>query len=358
MRERLLQAETVRSIQWQDGVLKLLDQRQLPFAEQWREFGRAAEVADAIRRRVVRGAQAIGIAAAYGVLLSARQRLAEGGNWRQGVAMDMALLESTRPTAVNLSWALTRMQACLARVSSAEEALAGLEAEAVSIHDSDREANLTMASLGLEVIRRYHQGPQKMLTHGNAGALGSGGFGSALGVLRAAWMDGLLASVHVGETRPCLQGIRLTAWELARDGVPVQVHAEAAAAHLMKSESLAWVVVGADRIAANGDVAAKIGTYQLAINAMHHGVRFMVVAPSSSIDMRLEHGDDIPLEQRDVGELLALEGRLPEPSIEGINPAFDVTPADLVDVIVTERGLVERPDAAAMSALMSRKRLH
>jgi methylthioribose-1-phosphate isomerase len=188
--------------------------------------------------------------------------------------------------------------------------------------------------------------------------LATGGFGTALGVIRGAYLEGLVERVYVDETRPWLQGSRLTAWELASDGVPVTLNADSAAAHLMKTKGITWVIVGADRITANGDVANKIGTYQLAVNAMHHGVRFMVVAPSSTIDMTLATGDEIPIEERDGSELLEIAGRRVAAEVEAINPVFDVTPADLIDYLVTEKGVIERPTAAKMAQLMCRKRLH
>jgi methylthioribose-1-phosphate isomerase len=233
-----------------------------------------------------------------------------------------------------------------------------LEREALGIHLSDREANLTMAQLGVDLIRKHQGSQQNLLTHCNAGALATGGFGTALGVIRAAYLEDLVERVYVDETRPWLQGSRLTAWELAGEGIPVSLNVDSAAAHLMKTRGITWVIVGADRIAANGDVANKIGTYQLAVNAMHHGVRFMVVAPSSTIDMALESGDDIPLEERDASELLELNGQRVAAAVDALNPVFDVTPADLIDFIITEKGVVERPDLAKMTRLMCRKRLH
>ncbi|MFI8580610.1 S-methyl-5-thioribose-1-phosphate isomerase [Ectopseudomonas khazarica] len=358
MREQLLAVEKVQAIEWRDGALYLLDQRLLPHRQTWLRYDSAAAVADAIRDMVVRGAPAIGIAAAYGLVLAARSRLQAGGDWRAALEADFARLEQARPTAVNLSWALQRMRERLARLKDDEQALQQLEAEAVGIHASDREANLTMAQLGMELIRKHQGNPQVLLTHCNAGALATGGFGTALGVIRAAHLEGLVEHVYVDETRPWLQGARLTAWELAGDGVPVSLNADAAAAHLMKTKGITWVIVGADRITANGDVANKIGTYQLAVNAMHHGVRLMVVAPSSTIDMNLESGEDILLEERDGRELLDVAGHRMAADVHAVNPVFDVTPADLVDYIVTEKGVVERPDSAKMTQLMCRKRLH
>ncbi|MGH8355409.1 MAG: S-methyl-5-thioribose-1-phosphate isomerase [Pseudomonas sp.] len=358
MRERLLAAEKVKAIEWRAGALHLLDQRLLPFEETWHAYESAAAVAEAIRAMVVRGAPAIGISAAYGLVLGARARLAAGGDWRAALEEDFRVLADSRPTAVNLFWALNRMRERLERLKQGESPLLALEAEAAAIHLSDREANLTMAQLGVDLIRKHQGNPQALLTHCNTGALATGGFGTALGVIRAAYLEGLVERVYADETRPWLQGSRLTAWELANEGIPVTLNADSAAAHLMKTKGITWVIVGADRITANGDVANKIGTYQLAVNAMHHGVRFMVVAPSSTIDMALESGEDILIEERDGRELLELAGQRVAAEVEAVNPVFDVTPADLIDFIVTEKGVVERPDTAKMARLMCRKRLH
>lgn len=358
MREQLLAAEKVKAIEWRDGRLYLLDQRVLPFEELWLAYENAADVALAIKSMVVRGAPAIGISAAYGVVLGARQRIKEGGDWRAALEADFQVLADSRPTAVNLFWALNRMRERLARIKPQDDALAVLETEALGIHESDREANLTMAQLGVDLIRKHQGNLQNLLTHCNTGALATGGFGTALGVIRAAYLDGLVERVYADETRPWLQGSRLTAWELANEGIPVSLNADSAAAHLMKTRGITWVIVGADRITANGDVANKIGTYQLAVNAMHHGVRFMVVAPSSTIDMDLESGEDIPIEERDGSELLEVAGKRVAAGVDAVNPVFDVTPADLIDFIVTEKGVVERPDLAKMTQLMCRKRLH
>ncbi|QKE63852.1 S-methyl-5-thioribose-1-phosphate isomerase [Aquipseudomonas campi] len=359
MREQLLAAEKVKAIEWRDGKLHLLDQRLLPREETWLAYDSAAGVAEAIRQMVVRGAPAIGIAAAFGLVLGARARLAEGdADWQVELEGDFTVLADSRPTAVNLFWALERMRERLQRLKVGENPLLALEAEALGILESDREANLTMAQLGMELIRKHQGSPQNILTHCNTGALATGGFGTALGVIRAAYLDGLVERVYADETRPWLQGSRLTAWELEGEGVPVTLNADSAAAHLMKTRGITWVIVGADRITANGDVANKIGTYQLAVCAMHHGVRFMVVAPSSTIDMGLEDGEDIPIEERDGRELLDVGGQRIAANVDAYNPVFDVTPADLIDAIVTEKGIVERPDAAKMAQLMCRKRLH
>lgn len=352
MREQLLAAEKVTAIAWRDGALHLLDQRLLPHEETWYRYDNASAVADAIRQMVVRGAPAIGISAAYGVVLGARVRFAEGGDWRSALETDFRVLAESRPTAVNLFWALDQMRACLAKITDDESALSTLEAEAVAIHNNDREANLKMAELGLALIRQHADRPQKLLTHCNTGALATGGFGTALGVIRAAHAAGLVECVFADETRPWLQGARLTAWELAGEQIPVRLNADAAAAHLMKTEGITWVIVGADRITANGDVANKIGTYQLAVTARYHGVRFMVVAPSSTIDMNLDSGNAIPIEERTGRELLEIGGQRVAAEVPAVNPVFDVTPAELIDAIVTERGVVVRPSREQMQQLM------
>lgn len=358
MREQLMAAETVTGIEWRDGALHLLDQRLLPLEQLWLECTTVEHVAEAIGDMAVRGASAIGICAAYGLVLALRVRLAEGEAWEEALEEDYLLLGEARPTPANLFWALNRMRERLQRVRADEDLLAVMEAEAIAIHQSDREANLTMAQFGVEQIRKHQGSEQALLTHGNAGALATGGFGTALGVIRAATLEGMVEQVYACESRPWLQGSRLTAWELALDDVPVTVVVDSAAGHLMKTKGITWVVVGADCVAANGDVAAKIGTYQMAVAAMHHGLRFMVVAPSSSIDLNLATGEDIPLEVRGEEELLEVDGIQVTADVEAYNPVVDVTPADLIDVIVTEKGVVERPDTAKIAQLMCRKRLH
>ena len=358
MRDRLLAAEKVKAIDWRDGTLYLLDQRALPHEQRWLAYDTATGVADAIASMVVRGAPAIGIAAAYGLVLAVIERYAQGSDWQMALEEDFDLLVNARPTGVNLFWALNRMRERLYRLKDAEDPRAVMEAEALAIHESDREANLTMAQLGAELMRKHQGNLQTVLTHCNTGALATGGFGTALGVIRAAYIEGMIERVYAGETRPWLQGSRLTAWELANEDVPVTVTADSAAAHLMKTKGITWVIVGADRITANGDIANKIGTYHLAVAAMHHGVRFMVVAPSSTIDMNLASGEDILLEERAASELLELNGQRVGADVDAFNPVFDVTPADLIDAIVTEKGIVERPDTAKMAQLMCRKRLH
>jgi len=328
--------DRVRAVQWRGDQLRLLDQRLLPQEERWMACRDAAEVTQAIRDLVVRGAPAIGIAAAWGVVLAAQQ----------GAALDeaLAMLRAARPTAVNLMWALDRMKA---RIVAGADATA-LEREARAIQDEDLAANRHMGELGAALIAPG----SGVLTHCNTGSLATAGFGTALGVIRAGVAQGRIERVYAGETRPWQQGARLTMYELVRDGIPAKLIADSAAAHLMKSGAVRWVIVGADRIAANGDTANKIGTYQLAIAAKHHGVKFMVVAPSSTVDMATASGEAIEIELRDPTELLGIGGRrMVVEGAEAWNPVFDVTPASLIDAIVTERGAIERPDAVAMSAL-------
>jgi methylthioribose-1-phosphate isomerase len=339
--------DTIRAVVYNDGVLRLLDQRELPFVETPLECRDADEVAAAIRQLVVRGAPAIGIAAAWGVVLEARV-LQAAGSAVTLAALESALasLNAARPTAVNLAWALARMRAVLAHAPA--DALAALEAEARAIQDEDLAANRHMGELGAAFLAAG----SGVLTHCNTGSLATAGFGTALGVIRAGYAKGKIRQVYAGETRPWLQGARLTMWELLRDRIPAKLIADSAASHLMKSGAVQWAIVGADRIAANGDTANKIGTYQLAIAARRHGVKFMVVAPWSTVDMATRQGSDIEIELRDAAELLSIAGK--RTVVEGAdawNPVFDVTPAELIDVIVTERGAIEKPDEAAMRRL-------
>ncbi len=328
--------DTLRAVQWRGDRLRLLDQRRLPFDEAWIDCGDADSVAGAIRDLVVRGAPAIGIAAAWGVVLASRR----GAD----VEAALATLRAARPTAVNLMAALDRMRACIAAGADA----AALAREAQAIQDEDLAANRAMGAMGAALIPP----DSGVLTHCNTGSLATSGFGTALGVVRAGYAAGNITRVYAGETRPWLQGARLTMWELQRDGIPATLVADAAAAHLMHSGKVQWVVVGADRIVANGDVANKIGTCQLAIAAKHHGVKFMVVAPSTTVDLETPTGDAIEIELRDPAELLAFAGQ--RTVVEGAqawNPVFDVTPHELIDVLVTERGVITQPDATSLHAV-------
>ena len=335
---RLKEYDRIRAVQWYGDHLRLLDQRNLPLAEEWVECRGAEEVAQAIRDLVVRGAPAIGIAAAWGAVLAAQR-----GDDLDGA---FATLRAARPTAVNLMWALDRMRS---RVDAGADARA-LADEAQKIQDEDLAANRRMGELGAALI----EPGSAVLTHCNTGSLATAGFGTALGVIRAGVEAERIARVYAGETRPWLQGARLTMWELAQDGIPATLIADSAASHLMKHGEVRWVIVGADRIAANGDTANKIGTYQLAIAAKHHGVKFMVVAPSSTIDMGTPDGEAIEIELRDPAELLSHNGaRTVAEGAQAWNPVFDVTPHELVDAIVTERGVIERPDAKSMRKMFA-----
>jgi methylthioribose-1-phosphate isomerase len=337
------------AIVWQEGRLCLLDQRRLPLREEYLVLDAAGAVADAIRDMVVRGAPAIGITAAYGVVLAARRRYGESpGNWRTLIEADLTGLADSRPTAANLFWALDRMRGLFGE-SGDEDPEQRLLDEAQAIHREDIEANRRMGGLGADLI----EGPATVITHCNAGALATGGYGTALGVIRSAFAAGKIAQVYADETRPWLQGSRLTAWELLRSGIPVTLLADGAAASRMAQGGIDWVIVGSDRIAANGDVANKIGTYSLATVARHHGVRVMVVAPASTVDMSLASGAEIPIEVRGSSELMSCGGvSVGAPGAAVWNPVFDVTPASMVDVIVTERGVVRAPDASKIAEMM------
>ncbi|HLI18485.1 MAG TPA: S-methyl-5-thioribose-1-phosphate isomerase [Rhodanobacteraceae bacterium] len=328
--------DSLRAVQWQGDRLHLLDQRRLPLEEAWIDCREAGEVAKAIHDLVVRGAPAIGIAAAWGVVLAAQRD--------DDLERAMATLRAARPTAVNLMWALDRMRACIHAGADA----ATLTREAQAIQDEDLAANRAMGALGAALI----QPDSGVLTHCNTGSLATSGFGTALGVIRAGFASGGIARVYADETRPWLQGARLTVWELQRDKIPVTLIADSAASHLMSSGKVQWVIVGADRIAANGDTANKIGTYQLAIAARHHGVKFMVVAPSTTVDLATPSGEAIDIELRDPTELLGYAGRRTvAEGVQAWNPVFDVTPHELIDVLVTERGVITQPDGAALRAV-------
>ena len=341
--------DSIRPVRWHEDALELLDQRLLPAREEVLRLENAVEVAAAIRDMVVRGAPAIGIAAAYGVAMAARDAWRRSPtSWREEMQTDVDALLSARPTAVNLAWAVARMRAAATGIEDTPLPL--LLAEADAILAEDLAANYRMGELGAQQIEEKCS----VLTHCNAGALATAGYGTALGVVRAVHERGLLDSVYADETRPWLQGARLTAWELLREGIPVRLLADSAAAFAMQRGQVGWVVVGADRVAANGDVANKIGTLALAVNARYHGVRFMVVAPTSTVDLACPGGDQIPIEQRAGDELLTMAGMpVAAEGAQAWNPVFDVTPAELIDVLVTERGVVEHPDRGAIERLMS-----
>ncbi|HEY8394090.1 MAG TPA: S-methyl-5-thioribose-1-phosphate isomerase [Thermaerobacter sp.] len=337
----------IQAIRYEPGTLWLLDQRRLPAEEAWVACSSVEEVARAIEAMVVRGAPAIGIAAAYGVALAAR-RLADTGSTAPdaGESLDGAIrrLGATRPTAVNLHWALARMEGRYRREVEAgagpRELAAALEAEARAIQEEDLAMCRRMAEYGAALL----PAGARVLTHCNTGALATGGHGTALGVIRTAWSQGRLRHVWVDETRPVLQGARLTAWELLKEGIPHTLIVDGAAASLMRAGRVDAVLVGADRIAANGDTANKIGTYMLAVLARHHGIPFYVVAPWSTVDPGLPSGADIPIEERNPQEVTGYgESRWAPEASPVANPAFDVTPAELITAIITDRGVLRPP---------------
>lgn len=341
--------DRVRPIRWTGEVLELLDQRVLPFETFYRRLHTYEEVAAAIRDLVVRGAPAIGISAAWGMVLAAKQvDAADGKSAMRQLESAYDTLNASRPTAVNLSWALRRIRATLMKAGANWKQL--IEAEANDIATEDLAANRAMGRAGAALI----DVGSGVLTHCNTGSLATAGFGTALGVVRAGVAEGRIHKVFAGETRPWNQGARLTVWELQEDGIPATLIADAAAAHLMKTGQVQWVVVGADRICANGDTANKIGTYQLAIAARHHGVKVMVVAPSSTVDMHTANGDLIEIEERDPAELLnAMGQRTVAAGVNAWNPVFDVTPHALIDAIVTEQGVILAPDLKRMQAVFA-----
>jgi methylthioribose-1-phosphate isomerase len=342
------------AVRYEDGALLLLDQRRLPAEETYVRCVDAAAVAQAIRDMVVRGAPAIGVAAAFGIALGMR---AGGGERAERQARLERLgreLAATRPTAVNLFWAIERMRArgATALAAGADVATALLD-EARHIRDEDVAACRRMGELGAELLPQQ----ARVLTHCNAGALATAGYGTALGVVRSAAAQGKLAAVFADETRPFLQGARLTAWELQKDGIATTLIADSAAGHLMARGEVNAVVVGADRIARNGDVANKIGTYSVAVLAKENGIPFYVVAPVSTIDLQTSSGAEIPIEERAAEEVTHHAGRRVAP--EGIrvrNPAFDVTPHRYVSAIVCERGVARPPYLESLARLAGARR--
>jgi methylthioribose-1-phosphate isomerase len=341
------------TLRWRDGALEMIDQRLLPFEVRYPRFDSAAAVAHGIRDMVVRGAPAIGCAAAYGVALEALrlQQHASLSVFSDGLEAGFRVLAESRPTAVNLFWALARMRTTWKAADTAPPAdiASRLLAEAHAIRADDMAANRSMGNHGARLINDG----ARVLTHCNAGALATAGHGTALGVIRSAVEAGKRVSVFADETRPFLQGARLTAWELAADNIPVTLIADNAAGYLMGRGEIDLVVVGADRIAANGDVANKIGTYQVAVLAHRHNIPFYVAAPLSTIDARAASGADIPIEERGADEIRGYrEMRWAPENVQVRNPAFDVTPAELVSALITERGIVTVPYPAGIAKLI------
>jgi methylthioribose-1-phosphate isomerase len=331
-------ASEVTPIRWERGRLLLLDQRRLPAEERYVVCAGASATARAIREMVVRGAPAIGVAAAYG--LAAEAHRFRAGRVREDFTRAAETLAAARPTAVNLRWALERMRTVLDSMPAAvapAEAARGLAGEAERIHGDDVDVNRRLAAHGARLLGDVGD----VITHCNAGALATAGYGTALGVIRAAWESGRRFGVFATETRPYLQGARLTAWELTKLGIPVTLITDSMVGRLLQTGRIGAAIVGTDRTAANGDVANKVGTYQIAVLARLHGVPFYVAAPTSSIDLECRDGSAIPIEERDPREVTHLDGkRIAPEGVRVFNPAFDVTPAELVTAIVTEHGVV------------------
>ncbi len=333
----------MESIKWNGNSLELLDQTKLPLEIEYRKYTSHMEVADAIKNMIVRGAPAIGVAAAFGMVLASKQfsdlskeefykKLQEAGE----------LLKTTRPTAVNLFWAVDRMYK-VAKESADEtipEIINMLEAEALNINKEDVELNKSIGRYGLEIVPKS----ANILTHCNAGTLATAGYGTALGVIRAAHEHKKLKHVYACETRPLLQGARLTAWELSQSNIPVTLITDSMAGYLMGQGKVDMVIVGADRIATNGDTANKIGTYSLAILANYHKIPFYIAAPYSTIDFNISSGEQIVVEERACNEIRYVGGnRIIPDDITVYNPAFDVTPAELITGIITDKGIIVPP---------------
>ena len=349
----------IRPVEWRSDSVAILDQRALPFREEYLDCRTVDQVAEAIRTLAVRGAPVLGITAAYGLALAATVSTAPT---TRALLRELEpagrTLKATRPTAVNIAWAVDRMmtvaaERCRTVGGTLRRVREEMVAEALRIEEEDREACASMGAFGSELVPEG----ANVLTHCNTGMLCTAGIGTALGVVIAAHRAGKGIHVWVDETRPVLQGARLTAWELMRLGIPMTLISDNAAGSLMARGAVDLVVVGADRIAANGDVANKIGTYPLAVLAHHHHVPFYVVAPVSTIDVSTPSGADIAIEERDPSEITAPMGfQVAAPGAPAANPAFDVTPSSLVTAIVTERGVVRRPSGAALRELFSGRR--
>lgn len=338
--------DRVRALRVSADALFLLDQRRLPMQCLELECRTAAEVAAAIANLTVRGAPAIGIAGAYGAWLAVRN--AAGPDWRATAAAATMQLRAARPTAVNLAWAIDQQSSLLAAAPDQASAVQALYANAARIHADDLAANHQMGRLGAALIAPG----SSVLTHCNTGSLATAGFGTALGVIRAGIAAGHIAQVYAAETRPWLQGARLTLWELLMDGIDARLIADGAGAALLQAGRAQWVITGADRICANGDTANKIGTLAHACAARQFGARMMIVAPWSTVDMATASGEQIEIEERDPAELLEYAGqRVAAPGGKAWNPVFDVTPGTLIDAIVTERGVAHPPFSTSLALL-------
>lgn len=337
-----LPTNQVYPVIWNEGRVLLIDQNRLPTEYTVVEISRSEDMGRAIKTMIVRGAPAIGVAAAYGMYLGAVEIATEDRNTFLTQLEEVAqMLRQTRPTAVNLFWAIARMlKTAYETIGTVEQLRAALLTTAQAIQVEDLQTCQAIGDRGLEALPAS---PEKLciLTHCNAGALATAGYGTALGVVRSAWREGRLARLYADETRPRLQGARLTTWECVQEGIPVTLITDSMAAHCMKKGMIDAVIVGADRIAANGDTANKIGTYSLAIVAKAHNVPFFVAAPLSTVDFELPNGSEIPIEERHPSEIYQVgETVICPPGVEFYNPAFDVTPAELITGIITEKGVV------------------
>jgi methylthioribose-1-phosphate isomerase len=341
-----------KTIEWKKDRVRILDQRRLPHEIRYVDCKDASTVAKAIRTLTVRGAPAIGVAAAMGIALAAKKiRSSQLEVFLEKLEKVFKEMGQARPTAVNLFWALGRMKRVLAHDPTSVEGLKEmLEEEALRIFEEDVEVNRRIGDHGKSLI----QDGDRILTHCNAGALATAGYGTALAALYAAWAEGKRFHVFVDETRPLFQGARLTAWELMQEKIPATVITDNMAAWVMKKKGVNLVVVGADRIARNGDTANKIGTYGVAILSKWHGIPFYVAAPTSTVDPNLANGLGIPIEERDPAEVTHVQGRPVAPEgMKAFNPAFDVTPQFLIKAFITEKGIVRKPFAGHLKRIMA-----
>jgi methylthioribose-1-phosphate isomerase len=346
----------MRTVYWDNGIVKLIDQTRLPHETVFVACSDYHQVANAITTMQVRGAPAIGVTAAFGVALGAQQsKAADLSAFLREIDAIAAVLRSTRPTAVNLFWAIERMRKvatsaaqATGRVQAVRDALL---AEALQMAEDDIAINKRMGAFGADLIKDG----DSILTHCNTGGLAAVDYGTALGVIRAAWEQGKHIHVYVDETRPFLQGARLTAWELMQLGIPMTLITDNMAGHFMARGKVNLVALGADRIAANGDTANKIGTYSLSILAKEHGIPFYVVAPTSTVDLALPSGDAIPIEERDPNEVASIRGlRIAPEGVHAAHPAFDVTPHRYISAIVTENGVARPPFVESLAKLVRR----
>jgi methylthioribose-1-phosphate isomerase len=332
-----------KTIEWKGDRVRILDQRRLPLEIRYLDCQDASSVAQAIRTMAIRGAPAIGVAAAMGIALAVKkERSRRPDTFHRAIEEVCDEMKKTRPTAVNLFWAVDRMKRFVDHVHAVgvEKVKTELIKEALRIYEEDIEVNQKIGGFGKRVIKNG----DGILTHCNAGALATAGYGTALGVIYAAWDEGKKFHIFVDETRPLLQGCRLTAWELIQEKIPTTVITDHMAGVLMMKGKINLVLVGADRIARNGDTANKIGTYSLAVLSKWHGIPFYVAAPTSTIDLKLNSGLDIPIEERDRREVTHFQGRPITPKgVEAFNPAFDVTPHSLIHAIITEKGMIRKP---------------